>query len=168
MACRVPNTADWFDPDQWFRNLSSNLLAPVFQGGRLRGDVALAEAVLDEATATYGLAVARAAAEVEAALAGLASNRHRVALVTSFAEEARAEASLQEQRYASGIGDYMTYLAASQLYVGAKAARAAAERDLAYARLALHRALCGGLVVKRRRTEYGRQQRRCRADGVRG
>ena len=143
IALQSPDTADWFDPDQWFRNLSSNLLAPVFQGGRLRGDVALAEAVLDEATATYGHAVARAAAEVEAALAGLESNRHRVDLVTSFEEEARAEATLQERRYASGIGDYMTFLAASQMNVGAKAARAAAERDLAYARLALHRALGG-------------------------
>lgn len=143
IGLQSPDTADWFDPDQWFQNLSSNLLAPVFQGGRLRSDVALAEALLDEATATYGHAVARAAAEVEAALARLESNRHRMALVTSFAEEARAEATLQEQRYASGIGDYMTFLAASQMNIGAEAAHAAAERDLAYARLALHRALGG-------------------------
>ncbi|MDE0659281.1 MAG: efflux transporter outer membrane subunit [Gammaproteobacteria bacterium] len=143
IALQSPDTAAWFDPDQWFRNLSSNLLAPVFQGGRLRADVALAEAALDEATATYGHAVVAAAAEVEAALGGLESNRQRLALVSSFAEEARAEATLQEQRYASGIGDYRTFLAASQMNVGARAARASAERDLAYARLALHRALGG-------------------------
>ena len=45
---------EWFDPDQWFRNLSMNLLGPVFQGSRLRGNVALAEARLDEAAAAYG------------------------------------------------------------------------------------------------------------------
>ena len=134
---------DWFDPDQWFRNLSSNLLAPVFQGGRLRGNVALAEGALDEATAAYGHAVVTATTEAEAALAGLKANRHRAALLASFAEEARAEAALQEERYVSGVGDYATFLAASQMDVGAKAARAAAERDLAYARLALHRALGG-------------------------
>lgn len=143
IALQSPDTADWFDPDQWFRNLTSNLLAPVFQGGRLRGDVAAAEAALEEATATYGHAVARAATEVETALAALESNRIRVALMASFAEEARAEATLQEQRYASGVGDYVAFLAAAQMNVGAKAARAAAERDLAYARLALHRALGG-------------------------
>ena len=143
IGLQSPDTADWFDPDQWFRNLTSNLLAPVFDGGRLRGDVAVAEAALDEATATYGHAVARATAEVETALAGLASNRRRVALLTSFAQEALAEATLQEQRYASGVGDYVAFLAAAQMNVGAKAARAAAERDLAYARLALHRALGG-------------------------
>ena len=143
IGLQSPDTADWFDPDQWFRNLSSNLLAPVFQGGRLRGDVALAEAALDEATATYGHAVARATAEVETALVALESTRQRVALLATFAEEARAEAALQEQRYASGVGGYVAFLAAAQMNVGAKAARAAAERDLAYARLALHRALGG-------------------------
>ena len=134
---------DWFDPDQWFRNLSTNLLAPVFQGGRLRGNVALAESALDEATAAYGHAVLTATTEAETALAGLKANRHRAALVASFAEEARAEAALQEKRYESGVGDYATFLAAAQMDVGAKAARAAAERDLAYARLALHRSLGG-------------------------
>lgn len=143
IGLQSPDTADWFDPDQWFRNLTSNLLAPVFQGGRLRGDVALAEAALDEATAMYGHAVARATAEAETALAGLASNRQRAALLASFAAEAHAEATLQEQRYASGVGDYVAFLAAAQMNVGAKAARAAAERDLAFARLALHRALGG-------------------------
>lgn len=143
IGLQSPDTADWFDPDQWFRNLSSNLLAPVFQGGRLRGDVALAEAALDEAAATYGHAVAKATAEVETALVGLKSTRHRAALLAAFAAEARAEATLQEQRYTSGVGGYVAFLAASQMNVGAKAARAAAERDLAYARLALHRALGG-------------------------
>ena len=143
IGLQSPDTGAWFDPDQWFRNLSSSLLAPVFQGGRLRGNVKLAEAELAEAAAVYGQAVARATAEVETALAALESNLHRLALLTSFAQEARAEAMLQEERYASGVGDYRTFLAASQMSVGAKAAHAAGERDLAYARLALHRALGG-------------------------
>ena len=143
IGLQSPDTDSWFDPDQWFRNLTSNLLVPVFQGGRLRGNVALAEAELDEATAAYGRAVVTAAAEVESALAGLHSSQHRAALLTAFAEEAHAEAALQEQRYASGVGDYAIFLAASQMDVAARAARAAGERDLGYARLALHRALGG-------------------------
>ena len=137
------NTDDWFDPDQWFRNLTSNLLAPVFQGGRLRGNVALAEAALNEATTKYGQAVVTAAAEVEAALATLESRRQRLGLLASFAEEASAEEALQEQRYASGVADYATFLAASRMDVAAKAAHAVGERDHAYAQLALHRALGG-------------------------
>ena len=143
IGLQSPDTDGWFDPDQWVRNLTSNLFAPVFQGGRLRGNVALAEAVLDEATATYGRAVVAAAAEVRAALANLESRRQRAGLLASFAEEARAEEALQEQRYAAGVADYATFLAASRMDVAARAARAAGERDHAYAQLALHRALGG-------------------------
>ena len=154
----------WFDPDQWFRNLSSNLLTPVFQGGRLRGNVALAKAALDEATSTYGKAVATAAAEVEAALAGLDSSRQRAALLAAVAEEAGAEQALQERRYAAGVADYATFLAASQMDVAAKAARAAAERDLAYARLALHRALGGAWTMASGATTVGVQRGQGRSD----
>ena len=134
---------EWFDPDQWFRNLSLNLLGPVFQGSRLRGNVALAEARLNEAAAAFGRTVVTAVNEVEAALAGLEASRRRNLLLASLTEEAGAEAGLQERRYLSGVGGYEAFLTASQTLLGAQAAQAAAERDLGYARLALHRALGG-------------------------
>ena len=138
------NSGDWFDPDQWYRNLSANLLAPVFQGGRLRGNVALAEAQLDEVVAAYGRSVVTAVNEVDVALTALRANRHRVSLLTEFADEAAAEAALQERRYRSGVGDYSTVLAASHHLLGAKSTLARGKRDLGLARLALHRALGGG------------------------
>lgn len=134
---------EWFDPDQWFRNLTVNLLGPVFQGSRLRGNVALAEARLREAAAAYGRTVVTAVNEVEAALAGLEAGRRRHSLLASLAEEAGAEADLQERRYLSGVGEYEAWLAAAQAHLGAQSVRAAAERDLGYFRLALHRALGG-------------------------
>ena len=97
-------SGELFNPDQWFRNLSVNLLGPVFQGARLRGNVALAEARLNEAAAAYGRSVVTAVSEVEAALAGLEASRRRHSLLASLAEEARAESALQEQRYLSGVG----------------------------------------------------------------
>ena len=63
-------SSEWFNPEQWFRNLSMNLLGPVFQGSRLRGNLALAKAGLKEAVAAYGRSVVTAVNEVEAALAG--------------------------------------------------------------------------------------------------
>ncbi len=136
-------SADWFDPDQWFRNLSANLLAPVLQRGRLRGNVEVAEATLDEAVARLGRSVLTAVHEVESAIAGLAASRRRVEILASLEEAARAEANLRHDRYVSGLDDYAVYLAASQMMLGAKSARAAGERELGYARLALHRAVGG-------------------------
>ena len=134
---------DWFDPDQWFRNLSANLLAPVLQRGRLRGNVALAEARLDEEAAAFGRSVLAAVHEVESAVAALDASRRRLDMLVSIEEAAQAEADLRQDRYASGLDDYGILLAASQLLLNAKSARAAGERELGYARLGLHRAVGG-------------------------
>ncbi|MCY4344297.1 MAG: efflux transporter outer membrane subunit [Gammaproteobacteria bacterium] len=143
IGLQATESGDWFDPDQWFENLSANLLLPVFQGGRLRGNLALAEAQLAEAGAAFGRSVVTAVNEVEAALAGLRSGARRVALLTAILEAADAEAALQERRYLAGVADYGSHLGARQLLVGAESALAGGRRDLAYARLALHRALGG-------------------------
>lgn len=132
-----------FDPDQWFHNLGLNLLGPTVQGASRRAKVELAEARLREATATYGRSVVAAVNEVQAALTGLEASRSRHALLSSHLEEAKAEASLQEQRYTSGVGDYEELLAANQLLVSARSAFSAAERELGVSRLALHRSLGG-------------------------
>ena len=50
---------------------------------------------------------------------------------------------MQEQRYLSGVGDYGAYLTAAHALLGAQSVLEAAQRDLGYARLALHRALGG-------------------------
>ena len=121
-------SADWFDPDQWFRNLSANLLAPVLQRGRLRGNLALAEARLDEAVAAFGRSVLTAVHEVESAIAGLEAARRRLGLLGSLEEAAKAEAALRDDRYAFGLDDYASFLAAAQILVSAKSARAAGER----------------------------------------
>ena len=139
-----------FDPEQWFRNLSLNLLGPVFQGSRLRSNVALAEARLNEAAAAFGRSVVTAVNEVEAALVGLEASRRRHSLLASLAEEAQAEAALQEQRYVSGVGDYESFLTATHTFLGTQSVLATAARDLGYARLVLHRALGGAWTANAR------------------
>lgn len=132
-----------FDPDQWFHNLSLNLLGPTFQGARRRANVAFAEARLQEAAAAFGQSVVTAVNEVEAALAGLEASQNRYALFTSHLEEAEAEARLQEQRFTSGVGRYDELLAASQLLIAARSALSEAGRELGLSRLLLHRAVGG-------------------------
>ena len=144
------DTGEWFVPDQWFRNLSLNLLGPVFQRSRLRSNLALAEAELNEAAAAYGRSVVSAVAEVETALVGLEAGRRRHSLFSSLVEEAGAEADLLERQYVSGVAGYEDFLAASQTLLNARSLLAAAERELGYARLALHRALGGDWTAERR------------------
>ncbi|MCY3966147.1 MAG: efflux transporter outer membrane subunit [Acidobacteria bacterium] len=132
-----------FKVDQWFTNLASNLLAPVFQGGRLRSNVALAEARFGELAATYGRTVVTAVNEVETALAVHGNEGRRHALLASRLEEARATERLRSQRYEAGIGGYADFLDALLTRLNVESALAGAERDLALSRLTVHRALGG-------------------------
>ena len=132
-----------FNVDQWFRNLLGNLTAPIFQGGRIRNNVRLAHARFRQLAAAYGRTVVTAVHEVEAALAALANENRRHSFLVSQREEARASADLQSGRYASGIGGYTDYLDALRTLLGVESTLSGSGRDLAMARLAVHRALGG-------------------------
>ena len=132
-----------FDVKQWFTNLTSNLLRPVFDGGRLANNVKLAEARFDELAAAYGQTVVTAVNEVEAALASLGNEGRRRELLAVQREEALASRDLQSRRYQSGVSGYGDLLDATGNLLEAEAALATSERNLALARLAIHRALGG-------------------------
>ncbi|MDE2655768.1 MAG: efflux transporter outer membrane subunit [Gemmatimonadota bacterium] len=132
-----------FNVDQWFRNLLGNLTAPIFQGGRLRNNVAAAEAAFQQAAAAYGRTVVTAVHEVEAALAALQNEGRRYDYLTSQLEEANASVALQLERYSSGVAGYTDYLDALRSRLNVESTLAGSRRDLALARLAVHRALGG-------------------------
>ena len=133
----------WFEPDQWFRNLTANVLSPVLQRGRLLGNVDVAEAELAAAVAGYGRSVLTATHEVESALAGLRASYDRLELLASHKEAVRAEALLRQRRYAAGLDDYVATLHASRLALTAESNHASGLREAALARLALHHAVGG-------------------------
>lgn len=132
-----------FDVDQWFRNLLANLTVPLLQGGRLRSNVALAQARFEEAAAAYGRAVVTAVHEAESALAALRNEQRRHDFLAAQMVEAQASADLQADRYASGVGGYAGWLDAHRTLLGVESELAGAGRDLVLARLAVHRALGG-------------------------
>ena len=140
------DTDGLLDVDQWFRNLVGNLTAPIFQGGRIRKNIALAEARFSEAAAAFGRTVVTAVHEVEGALAALTEEGRRHSLLGSRREEAMASANLLRERYLGGIASYGDYLDSRRALLGVEAAFAASTRDLALARLAVHRALGGDWV----------------------
>ena len=137
------DAGELFNVQQWFTNLITNLTAPIFQAGRLRNNLALAEARFDEAANAYGRTVVTAVNEVETALAGLENETRRHAFLASQRDEAQATMELQSQRYESGVVGYTDYLDALRTLLSVEATLAGATRDLALARLAVHRALGG-------------------------
>lgn len=128
---------------QWFSNLAAGLTAPLFQGGRLQSNLDAAQARYNRQAVAYGRAVLTAVGEVEVALVAYRQERERWDFLRSQLAEARSSAELQAERYASGVADYPDYLDALRTRLTVESTLAQADRDLALARLGVHRALGG-------------------------
>jgi len=131
--------------------LASSLLVGVsgvlFDGGRLRSQVAVQEAVRDQALAAYEGAIVTALQEVESALALLQHGRTRLAVLGDAVQAARNAALYATQRYRSGIVDFQAVLDTQRAVLDVEDALAAARADNASAVIRLFKALGGGWAV---------------------
>ena len=130
--------------DQWTLNLAGGLTAPLFQGGRLRASVSVAKARYEQQAAVYARTVLTAFQESVSALDRHANERRRYNFFLAQLEEAEASADLQARRYRSGLVGYSDYLDALRTVFQVRTSLSAAGRQLAMARLGVHRSLGGG------------------------
>ena len=135
-----------FRPDQYFLNLVGGLTAPLFQGGRLRANVGVAEAQFQAQAANYVRTVLNAYKEVQVSLVNLDKQTERYEFLRQQQVSAQGSVDFQARSFQRGVGDYLAYLDAKQNLAGTETNLAAAERSLAEARLAVHRALGGAWV----------------------
>ncbi|WP_120077895.1 efflux transporter outer membrane subunit [Aurantiacibacter odishensis] len=132
----------------WLLSLGANLVAPIFDGGRISAQVAAVRAAYDEAAAAYGQSVLTAYREATVAIETYEEQRQRYRLIAAQATEAQAALDLQARRFNSGVGDYVGYLDALRSYTQVESSLSAAGRDVALARLGVHRALGGDWFLR--------------------
>jgi NodT family efflux transporter outer membrane factor (OMF) lipoprotein len=132
------------DGDFGVWNLLGSLVAPLWQGGQLRAQVARAEAQTAEVLANYANTALVAYAEVETALAAEGFLADRVGHLTSSVEQARAAERLAEERYRAGLDSYITVLDSQRSAAQADGDLIAARRLRLENRVDLYLALGGG------------------------
>jgi NodT family efflux transporter outer membrane factor (OMF) lipoprotein len=132
-----------FDISQWFSNLAAGLTQPLFQGGRLRANLDAAQARYAQQVGFHGQTVLTAVGEVETAILRHREELARHQTLSEQIAEAESSVSLQEERYRSGVGAYTDYLDALRVLLNTQTTLSASARDVALARLAVHRALGG-------------------------
>jgi NodT family efflux transporter outer membrane factor (OMF) lipoprotein len=91
-------------------SLASNLLAPIFTGGRLTGNLENVTARQKELAAQYQKTVLVAFQEVEDALAALKSNNEQAALSVESVKESQNAYDIAKARFDAGAIDYLTLL----------------------------------------------------------
>ena len=134
---------DLLNGDYSVWNLVGNLTQPLFQGGRIQGNIDLTKAQSDEALATYAQTVLQAYSEVENTLTDehlLAQRLQALDMATEQALEARR---LAEDRYNRGLTDLITMLQTQRTAYQTESQRITVQRLRLNARIDLHLALGG-------------------------
>jgi multidrug efflux system outer membrane protein len=142
----APQVKDLLDSGRAW-SLGAGLVAPVFQGGRLKSQHRAALARWEQARALYERDVNQALAEVATALVAYQKlaevERQRADSVTAF----KQAVEISNSRYLSGLADYFEVLAAQQQLFPAENALAQTRFARLQTLVQLYRALGGGWKV---------------------
>jgi multidrug efflux system outer membrane protein len=138
------NPADLFTRAALAHSLLANLAGTVFDGGRLRRQVEIQNAVQERALVAYESAVLTALEETENALVALANTRQRETALKDAAEAARLAALLARHRYTAGSVDFQTVLTTERILLATEDGLASARADSVSALIRLYKVLGGG------------------------
>lgn len=139
--------------NNWALSLASGITAPLFDAGRISAGIRAARADYDGQAAAYSAAVLGAFGEVTDAIETYEEQRQRYGLIAQQLEVAEATLDLQARRYRSGVGSYVAYLDALRTSMQLQSSLSGAARDVALARLDVHRALGGDWTAMSRSPE---------------
>jgi multidrug efflux system outer membrane protein len=139
-----PQLPSMFSPEGLLWSVGGNLLAPIFQGGRLSSEEEAARARLEQSVARYRQAVLAAFREVSDAAVSVTKLREVVAQQDVRARASRAAERLARMRYEGGVSSYLEVLDAQRSTFQAEVDLARSARDEVVAVVQLYRALGGG------------------------
>nr|WP_314545482.1 efflux transporter outer membrane subunit [uncultured Massilia sp.] len=117
---------------------------PIFEGGRLTGNLALTEARQQEAAIDYQRTVLGAWHEVANAMTAYRAVQQRAAHLEVAAAENRKALDNAQRRYTQGAADYLNVLVIQQRLLDSENAASRGRTEMALAMVALYKALGGG------------------------
>lgn len=136
--------ADLLDEDFGVWNLAGNLLAPLFQGGRLQAEANRQLAAEQEALASYVAVALSAFAEVENALASAGYLEEAQEALGRAVTASESSLEIAQDRYFNGVFDILDVLSAQRSYFDAQSALLSTQLERVNNRIDLHLALGGG------------------------
>jgi len=125
-------------------SLAANLAQPIFQGGRIRANIAGSAATREEVLAIYAGSVLQAYAEVETALASERFLRERERHLAASVHQLVAAERLADERYRYGVGGYLELLESQTRSFITQSELLTVRRQRLENRVNLHLALGGG------------------------
>lgn len=130
--------------DGWLGNITAQLSAPLFDGGRRRAEVERSRAAALESLNNYGQTLLEALGEVEDALVSERGQQIYLASLETQLQLVEAVVRQERQRYFQGDTDYLSVLDALRSLQALQRQQVTAQRQLISDRIVLVRALAGG------------------------
>ncbi|HXN23194.1 MAG TPA: efflux transporter outer membrane subunit [Candidatus Dormibacteraeota bacterium] len=125
-------------------NFGGSLVQPIFQGGRLKNNVRLAEARREQMLLTYQQTIQGAFRDVSNSLIAYRKNREFRIQREKLTAAAQEAAQLSEQRFNAGATDYLEVLTNETNYFSDELTLAQAQFNELQAMVQLYQALGGG------------------------
>ncbi len=150
---RSEQFSNLFDPDFLIATVAGNLVQPIFQGGRLRGQVAANQALETEALANYVKRALDAFKEVEDSLGTEYWLARREEAQSLALDRAAAAERLAEVQYERGLIPILELLTAQRSRLDAEEALLDVRRQRVNSRITLHLALGGDFAKSPSRQE---------------
>ena len=135
-------------PESMIYNVAAGLTQPIFQGGRLLGNLDLQKGKQDELLQTYRKAVISGFADVENALTNIRQTALRERLQREVVASSRRAFDISEQRLSEGTIDLITVLQTQQTLFTAQDSLVQARLAHLQAVVSLYQALGGGWLPK--------------------
>ncbi len=138
-----------FRPESVFFNIAASLTQPIFEGGRLTGNLDLQKGRQDELLQDYRKVVISGFVDVETALNDIRQTAERERVLRDVVSSSRRAFDISEQRLRQGTIDLVTVLQTQQTLFVAEDALAQARLAHVLAIVSLYQALGGGWLPKR-------------------
>jgi outer membrane protein TolC len=127
-----------------FFSLGPALRLPIFTGGRIRSNIKVHNARLDQAQVAYESSVLRALADVENALSAVRHEKERGEQLRAAEGQNRDASSLTRELYSKGLGDYLAVIDAQRQLLATQQQLSQSETSVLLDFVAVYKALGGG------------------------
>lgn len=136
------------DHEAAVRSLLGKITVPIFESGRIQANIEIQDALLEQAELHYQTAILAALEDVENALVAVHNTKERYERLAAATQSARTTFQLAEQRYASGLIDFIAVLDSQRTLHSLEDQSASSTSELARAQIQLYKALGGGWSVE--------------------
>jgi outer membrane protein, multidrug efflux system len=125
-------------------SLAASAFQTLFDGGRIRQQIAVQTAAQEQAAALYEATILTALEDVENALVSFERTRERLAALTRAATAANNAAALASTQYQAGLADFQRVLDTQRTALSVEDSLAQTQGDRVTALVQLYKALGGG------------------------